>query len=276
MITGCSRRYWNTLYIYEDDLTWVWSICSAPMIQVRLLVILLLLLLPASILLWLWDQPYQDGVASSWYIAAVAGDETHADMSMMCVRCPNHNLPYSMIQVWPRDSPTTGLYCGTRQIQVRVASIWSLAALAGDETHYIYMKNLTWVRSGWGTSTITYSTLQVRDQVNLQLPVTVRPSKYQAEVASLGPPATVEVANALYVYGVDLIWVWSGWDASIITYSILQVVDSPTAVTVTVIVKPNQVGVASLWPLTAVGGAEVLKLNTYMSDVVLIEYEDKW
>jgi hypothetical protein len=97
----------ETQYIYEDDLTWVWSICSASMIQVRLLVILLLLLLPASILLWLWDQPYQDGVASSWYIAAVAGDETHADMSMMCVRCPNHNLPYSMIQVWPRDSPTT-------------------------------------------------------------------------------------------------------------------------------------------------------------------------
>jgi hypothetical protein len=117
----------------------------------------------------------------------------------------------------------------------------------------------------------------VRDQECPTTTLTVRPSKYQAEVASLGPPATVEGANTLYMYGVDLIWVWSGWDASIITYSILQVVDSLTAVTVTVIVKPNQVGVASLWPLTAVGGAEVLKLNTYMSDVVLIENDnDKW
>ena len=35
--------------------------------------------------------------------------------------------------------------------------------------------------------------------------LTVRPSKYQAEVASLRPLDTVEGANTLYMYGVDLI-----------------------------------------------------------------------
>jgi hypothetical protein len=61
MATSHSRHCWNTLYIYEADLMWVWSgrgslIKPKNMIQERIVIgENLLLLLPS---LWLWDQEH--------------------------------------------------------------------------------------------------------------------------------------------------------------------------------------------------------------------------
>jgi hypothetical protein len=69
--------------------------------------------------------------------------------------------------------------------------------------------------------------------------------------------------NTLYMNEVDLLWVWTGWGASIITFHNLQHDASkkpselPTTSTLP-LQEQYQAGAASLWPLATVAGAETL------------------
>jgi hypothetical protein len=61
------------------------------------------------------------------------------------------------------------------------------------------------------------------------------------------------------MYEVDLLWVWSEWGASMVIYSMLVTSEKPReSPTSTEAVRPciYQAGIASLWPLAAVEGAE--------------------
>jgi hypothetical protein len=49
---------------------------------------------------------------------------------------------------------------------------------------------------------------------------TVKPSIYQVEVISFWPLATIEGAESHYMHDEDMLWVWSGWGASIITHNL--------------------------------------------------------
>ena len=69
-------------------------------------------------------------------------------------------------------------------------------------TLYMYEVDLIWVWGGWGATIITYIMIQVRNQENLLLPpwlLTLRPSIYQAEVASVRLQATVGDAETHYI-----------------------------------------------------------------------------
>jgi hypothetical protein len=73
--------------------------------------------------------------------------------------------------------------------------------------------------------------------------------RYQVGVASLWALATIQGAETLYIYEEDLLWVWRGWGASIITYSMIQVRNQETLLVLMPppCVKPSiyQCGVAS-------------------------------
>ena len=67
----------------------------------------------------------------------------------------------------------------------------------------MYEVDLILVLSGWGASTITYITLQVRNQENLLLPtatLTVRQAHIRLELHSYAAGA-----ETLYMYEVDML-----------------------------------------------------------------------
>jgi hypothetical protein len=68
--------------------------------------------------------------------------------------------------------------------------------------------------------------------------------------------------NTSYMYEADLLRVWSEWGASIITYSMIQVRNQENLLLPHLTVRPSiyQVGVASLWPVAKVAGAETLNI----------------
>jgi hypothetical protein len=80
--------------------------------------------------------------------------------------------------------------------------------------------------------------------------------------------------NALYVYGEDLLRVWSVWGAPIMTYSMIQVKNCVNLQlplwALTVNPSVYHAGFASLWPLAAVAGAETHYI--YMN-LIFYEYE---
>jgi hypothetical protein len=78
---------------------------------------------------------------------------------------------------------------------------------------YMYEEDLVWEWSGWGVSIITVHSRW--DSKRVSLPK-VSESKYQGVAASLWPLATVEGDETLNIYKEDLLWVWTGWGASII------------------------------------------------------------
>ena len=88
-------------------------------------------------------------------------------------------------------------------------------------TLYMYDKDLLWVWSGWGVLIITYSTLQVRNRENLLLlPLwceTNHTSGWGCILMTTG--SSRRCWNTLYMHDKDLLWVWTGDGASIITYS---------------------------------------------------------
>ena len=146
-----------------------------------------------------------------------------------CLNHKNHNscsLSYCQLPVFYLPLPV--------QILGRVASLWPLAAVAGVETHYIYeldlvlwpyevdgMPHSKWNKdcfdfeskpiSGWGYNLNTYSRCSW-------------------------------CWNALHIYEFDLLWVWSGWDASIMTYSIIQVRNQENHLQLHLTVRPSMSG----------------------------------
>ena len=161
-------------------------------------------------------------------------------MSIKWVRCLNHNPQHDTSQN-PTDSPTSPAI-------VRVASLWPLATVAGAETHYMYIKAICYEYiKGVGLP-------HPHSSSNLEFPTTASGASLGLNISGWGIHMASShrhsrrPGNLLNVYNINLLWVWSGWGASIITYSTLQVKpsDSPTPATV----KPSryQCGLWALWP----------------------------
>ena len=114
MTTGHSRSCWNTIYIYQVDLLWVWSGWDVSIISYStLLVRLQVNHLPLPLWLWdWWDQAYIR-VTSLWLPAAVDSEGvetllyiwTRPVMSMNWVGCLNHNIHLNPSET-PSESPT--------------------------------------------------------------------------------------------------------------------------------------------------------------------------
>ena len=152
------------------------------------------------------------------------------DLSLKWRGCLNHNLTPATSQT-PTDSHCHHCECETQHI-----SAWNCLHMTTGHNRrwwnalYMYEEDLLWVWTGWGQSIITYSMTQVRNQVkvNLLLPplcsVSARPSIYCIHMTT--GHYTIDNRrcwNTLYMYEEDLLWVWSGWGASIITHSMTQV-----------------------------------------------------
>jgi len=93
---------------------------------------------------------------------------------------------------------------------------------------YVYELDLIWVWSGWGVSIISHSMIQVRNRVNHLSPTTTETSTLGDQISLWGcfhmtTRQSGRCWNTLYMYEVDLIWVWSGWGAPVTTHSMLQV-----------------------------------------------------
>ena len=133
-------------------------------------------------------------------------------------------------------------------------------------TLYMYKVDLLWVWIGWDVSIITLHMIQVRNQVNCLLPL---PHLFKEHISGwkctlMTTGHSWKSCNTLYIYKVDLLWVWSEWGVSIIIYSMIQVREreSPTVATVTVILSTYQTVVASLWALAAIALAETCYICT--------------
>jgi hypothetical protein len=152
--------------------------------------------------------------------------------------CLNHNLTHAT-SVVPTHSPTP-LWLWAQQI-----SGWGCILMTPSRTPwntlYMYKVDLIWVWSGWVVLIITYSTLQVRNRVNCLLPTTATVTVQQISGWShilMTPSHSSRRGNTLYMYGVDLPWVWSVWGVLIIiiTYNLQHIASekpskSPTPTT---------------------------------------------
>ena len=134
-------------------------------------------------------------------------------------------------------------------------------------TSYMYKADLLWVWRGWVASIIRTnryppSTQRPRSK-GKEIHSQVLEGRYQGMAASLWPLAIVAGAQLHYIYKADLVWVWTGYGAPIITYSTLHVTNQVNHLLLLLLrychheVRPS-VGVASVWPLTTVEGAEIL------------------
>jgi hypothetical protein len=124
--------------------------------------------------------------------------------------------------------------------------------------HFIYDEvDLIWLWSGWGASIIIYSMIHVRNQKPSELPTTATATVRQQisgwSCILMTPSHNRRCWNTLYMYKVDLIWVWSGWVVLIITYSTLQVRNRVNRLRLPLwlwLSSKYQVGVTFLWPMT--------------------------
>jgi phosphomannomutase len=196
MTASHNRRYWNTLYMYEDSLLWVWH---------------------------------------AWGAAIII---------------------YSLIQVQvrnPSESPTIDSTSLPEQI-----SVWGCIHMTASHnrrywnTLYMYEDNLLWVWSGWGAAIIIYSLIQVRNPS--ESPTTDSTSLPEQILVwgciHMTASHNRRYWNALYMYEVDLLWVWSGWDAAIIIYSLIQVRNRVNHLVLLILHLSQsryQCGVASIW-----------------------------
>jgi hypothetical protein len=143
MTASHGRSCWNSLHVYEVDLIWVWSVWGVLIINYSMAKRWITYCHHCAVR----PSIHQVGVASLWPLATVAGAETlyiyiwrRSNMSSMkWVRCSYH-ITYSTLQVRNRENLLL-LPVDVRPIihQVRVASLWPLAALEGAETLYVCM-----------------------------------------------------------------------------------------------------------------------------------------
>jgi hypothetical protein len=138
---------------------------------------------------------------------------------MKCMQCPNHNVQHDPSEN-PSDSPTTATETSLRPsiYQCGVASLWSLAAVEGTETHYIYMKMI------WHE----YEVYAVPDPSETPDSPTAATFYFYCDFETKHISTTLSDWgcilmtissssrwwNTLYIYDKELIWVWS----VIITY----------------------------------------------------------
>ena len=139
MTTGHFRWCWNTLYIYKEDLLWVWtglgvSFTSANRDSYSC---------TKHITLRSHRAYNKAGAASLWPVATVKGAELH----YICIKktCYEYELDWGVSIIRTNRDP----YSCTKHITLRshraynkagAASLWPLATFDGAETLYIYIK----------------------------------------------------------------------------------------------------------------------------------------
>jgi hypothetical protein len=135
MSTGRNRRCWNTLYMYEVDLLWVWSgwvasIITYSMIQVKIRVNLLLLILPPS------QSRYQLWVASLWALAAEGGTRTlYICMKSTSCEYKSDGVHQSYPTAWYKSKPKLSespryCYCYHWDWKPSIHQVWSCILMA--------------------------------------------------------------------------------------------------------------------------------------------------
>ena len=129
-----SSRCWIELYMYKEDLLWVWRGWGVLIISTNWESTTFC---THDIHSQVIESKYQAG-ASWWPVATVAGAESlyicvwrRHDESMRKVECLNHNIQNDTVNSYLTVNPI--IY------HAGVASLWPLAAVAGAEMHYIYM-----------------------------------------------------------------------------------------------------------------------------------------
>jgi hypothetical protein len=145
-------------------------------------------------------------------------------MSMKCVGGLKHKNQ-QRIQLWHQGHPLWG--------SIEQISGWSCMLMTTSHCSrrwialYRYEVNLVCVWSGWEVPIISYSMSPVTVRTPLKI---LRPSPHPFGVmvwygvAPLRPPTTYKsMSNTFYMYKVDLVWVWSGWEVLIISYSMSPV-----------------------------------------------------
>jgi hypothetical protein len=97
-------------------------------------------------------------------------------------------------------------------IRLTLKSLWPLATKYDTDALYICIKCICDEYEVDGVaSIITYSKIQVRTRENHLLSLRLwDPAYIRLAFASLSPLAGVEGTETLYMYKVDLLWVWSG------------------------------------------------------------------
>jgi len=91
-------------------------------------------------------------------------------------------------------------------------------------TFYRYEVDLVWVWSGWGVPIISYSMSPVRTPLKiLWLAQPLLEWWYGMVLWQLTTSHSWRLLNTFYRYEVNLVWVWSGWEVLIISYSMSPV-----------------------------------------------------
>jgi hypothetical protein len=124
-----------------------------------------------------------------------------------------------------RNQETHLLTLGTEDVrpsiqQAGIASLWPLATVEGADTHYICMKSTYYEYEVDGVPKLwsaARSKIQVRNKrITYFHHCAVGPSIYQVGVAHMTSGHNRRCWHAWYMYEVYLLWLWSGWGASII------------------------------------------------------------
>ena len=143
---------------------------------------------------------------------------------MKCVRCPNHTLQHDTRQ----KSPTASTVTVRPSIHpVGVAPLWEGAAVAEAETLYICMKK-TCYEYEVCVGSKSYVTFQPHGKTKWIThhplpPLTVNKHTSGWGCILMTTSHCSRFQNTLYMYEADLLWVGTGYGASIITYSIIPV-----------------------------------------------------
>jgi hypothetical protein len=108
-------------------------------------------------------------------------------------------------------------YRYVHKYQARAACLWPVATVAGANTHYICMKKICYEYEVGGGLNHTNSTHLLHQGDPLSGP--------RRKISGCGgilmtTSHSSRCWNTLYMYEVDLLWVWMVWEASIITYSL--------------------------------------------------------
>jgi len=126
-----------------------------------------------------------------------------------------------------------------------------------NNTLYMYESDLLWVWSGWCHTYFSLTTWYKWRTSAILTPWDQAYIRLRSEIASIRPLATAEgVETHYFMYNVDLLWVWSGWVASIISKHLLQV-SNPENLLLLFDCETKNVS-CILKPLATVEGAETL------------------
>jgi hypothetical protein len=128
-------------------------------------------------------------------------------------------IAYSMIQVRLQVNhqlPPTTVTLRHSIYQARVASLWPLAKIEGPETLFYAWNRRDMGMKGVGCFNHNLSMVQVRLRENLLLPLRCETNNTGWSGILMTTSHSCRCQKPLYMYEVDLLWVWMVWGASII------------------------------------------------------------